>query len=333
MTTAEVVATLASPLEAFKIINTGEPIGAFTQDRDAAIRGVFGAQAHMIPIHMNVHGEGKPRHLNIEVIDLPSLTPQAVLVGLYQCLLQSNQSTADTSYHVRGKIDVDGYPSSPLDVWASGGDTMPSPLQAAVQTFERFIRIYGNDSRRGAINNIELNIEAIPRRVSVVLESARIVSSNIAHAGDTVMIEATIQPWHQEERNVRIPVKLPARLQAGTLRVLISDGATLDRTLDQPRMLPHSVDMQSAIAQADSVHAGDRLYVSLLVPETQAGMEGQTLTSLPISMANALEPLRTGPDVTLNGESAVLAAEAPVEGLLNGFAVVNLRIDPGGGIH
>jgi hypothetical protein len=333
MTTADVVATLASPLDAFKIINTGEPIGAFTQDREAAIRGVFGAEAHMIPVHMTVHGQGKPRHLNIEVLDLPSLTGQALLVGLYQCLLESNATTADTSFHVLGKINVEGYSSAPLDVWASGGDTMPSSLMAAVQTFERFSRIYGNDARQGAIRGIELDIEAIPRRVAVVLESARVVSSNIAHAGDTVKVEATIQPWHQAEQNVRIPVKLPARLQPGTLRVLVSDGPTLDRTLDQPRMVPHSVDMQSAIAQAGSVHAGDRLYVSLLVPETQAGMEGQTLTSLPISMANALESLRMGTDVSLNGESAALAAEARVDGLLNGFTVVNLRIEPGGGIH
>ena len=41
MTTADVVATLASPLNAFKIINTGATIGAFTQDRDAAIGGAW----------------------------------------------------------------------------------------------------------------------------------------------------------------------------------------------------------------------------------------------------------------------------------------------------
>ena len=42
MTTAEVVATLASPLNAFKIINTGDAIGTFTEDRDSAILGVLG---------------------------------------------------------------------------------------------------------------------------------------------------------------------------------------------------------------------------------------------------------------------------------------------------
>lgn len=333
MTSTEVVATLASPLEAFKIINTGETIGAFTQDRDSAISGVFGAQAHMIPIHLSVHGDGKPRHLDFEMVDLPAITPQIVLIGVYQCLLQSNQSTIDTSYHLTGKIDMEDYPSAPLDIWASGGDGLPSSLQTAMQTFERFMRIYGNDARQGSIRGVNLNIEAIPRRVAVVLESARVTSSNIAHAGDTVTVEATIQPWHQAERNVRIPVKLPARLQSGTLRVLVSDAATLDRTMDQPRFVPHSPDMESALAQAASAHAADRVYVSLLVPETQAGVEGRTLTSLPISMSNALEPLRSGPDVTLNGESAVVAADAPADGVLSGFTVLNLRIEPGAGIN
>src|ERR1035437_9559364 len=39
MTATEVIATLASPMNAFKIVNTGATIGAFTEDRESAIRG------------------------------------------------------------------------------------------------------------------------------------------------------------------------------------------------------------------------------------------------------------------------------------------------------
>ena len=119
MTTAEVVETLASPLNAFKIINTGDPIGTFTEDRDSAIRGVLGVKPHMIPVHITVHGEGPDRKLNIEVVDLPSLTPQAVLVSLYDSLLENNQSSLETSYHVTGSVNIEGYPPSPLDLWAA----------------------------------------------------------------------------------------------------------------------------------------------------------------------------------------------------------------------
>ena len=107
----------------------------------------------------------------------------------------------------------------------------------------------------------------------------------------------------------------------------------LDRTLDQPRMMARPVDMESVLSQVSSQHRADRIYVSLLVPETQAGMEGRTLSSLPISMANALESLRAAQDVSLNGESAVVAGEAQAGGVLSGFQVLNLRVEAGGGVN
>jgi hypothetical protein len=148
-----------------------------------------------------------------------------------------------------------------------------------------------------------------------------------------VVVEATLQPWQQAARNVRIAVKLPTRLGSGTVRLLVSDAATLDRTLDQPRQQNHAPDLETALTQARRQHAADRIYVSLLVPETQAGMEGQTLSNLPLSVSNVLEPLRASQDASLNGESAELEADAPADGVLSGFQVLNLRIDSGGGLN
>ncbi len=332
MTTAEVVATLASPLNAFKIINTGATIGAFTQDRDAAIRGELGAKARMIPVHIAVHGPGSERKLNVEVLDLAPITPQAVMVTLFEALLENNESTSETSYHLTGSIDLDGYPPSPLDLWISAGDRMPAAMMTALLTGERFSRFYSNGARQGTVRGVDLQVEAIPRRVQEDLEAARLISNNVVHAGDTVMVEATVRPWQQPARNIRIPVRLPARLGAGNLRLLVSDSATLDRTLDQPRLSTRQADLETLLAQARQQHPADRIYVSLLVPETQAGMEGQTLTSLPLSVANALEPLRSTQEVSLNGESAEVAGEAPAGGVLSGFEVLNLRIEPGGGL-
>ena len=73
--------------------------------------------------------------------------------------------------------------------------------------------------------------------------------------------------------------------------------------------------------------------MSLLVPEAQAGIAGNTLTSLPLSVANALEPLRSAQEAGLNGESAVVAGDAPAGGVLYGFQVINLHIEAGGGLN
>jgi hypothetical protein len=333
MTTADVVTTLASPLNSFKIVNTGKVIGAFTEDRDSAIRGVFGVEPHMIPLHIVVHGPSSSRKLNVEVVDMPSLTAQAVMVSLYEVLLETNQSTLETSYHVTGRIALDGYPPSPVNLWAPAGDQLPAQMTAAVEIGEHFLKLYSNGTRQGGIRQIDLDVDAIPQRVQVELESARLATGDMVHAGDTVVVEATVRPWQQPARNLRIPVTLPARLSAGSVRLLISDAATLDRTLDQPRLSARKPDIETLLAQDRLQHPADRIYVSLLVPDAQADMDGQTLAGVPLSVANALEPLRTSQDVNLNGESAEIAGEAPVGGVLSGFQMLDLHIEPGGGLN
>ena len=95
-----------------------------------------------------------------------------------------------------------------------------------------------------------------------------------------------------------------------------------------------TVDLETALAQARSQHPADRIFVSVLMPETQAGVDGQTLVEPCRSLiANALEPLRTSQDVNLNGESAVVAGQAPAGGVLNGFQILNLRVEAGGGLN
>jgi hypothetical protein len=333
MTTSEVVATVASPLDAFKIVNTGETIGAFNEDRESAIHGLFGVQARMIPMHISVDAPTGPRQVNVEILDLPSLTPLAMQVILLQSLTETNANSESLSYHLTGSIDLSGYSPMPLDLWAPAASGAPASLEAVLLAGQQFTRLYANGARQGTIRKVDLHIEAVPRRVLVSLEQAHIVSGDIAHAGDTVEIEATLQPWQQPERNVRIAFKLPARLAAGNLRLLVSDGATLDRALYQPRLNAPPPDLDTILAEARNQHPADRIYVSILAPEAQGELQGQALTSLPLSMANALEPLRNTQDASLNGESAELAAEAPAGGVLSGFQILNLHIEEGGGLN
>jgi hypothetical protein len=333
MTTAEVVTTLSSPMNSFKIINTGATIGAFTEDRDAAIGGILGARARMIPMHVAIDSQSGKRAVNVEILDQPSLTPQAMEVVLFQALLQANDSTADSSYHITGSIDIEGHAASPIDLWAAPGDGMPAPMQAAVLAGEHFSRLYSNGARQNTVRAIDLHVEVVPRRMQIELQAARLISTDTAHAGDTVLVEATLRPWQQPARNIRIPVTLPARLDNGNLRLLVSDAGTLDRALDQPRSPGRQPSLESVLAQYRRQHSADRIYVSLLLPEAQAGISGETLTSLPLSVANALEPLRIAQEAGLNGESAVVSADAPAGGILAGFQVINIHIEAGGGLN
>src|SRR5207248_4605245 len=56
MTKAQVLATLPSPLNAFKIVNATETVGSFVQDRHTGILGEFGKKPEMIPVTLTIHG-------------------------------------------------------------------------------------------------------------------------------------------------------------------------------------------------------------------------------------------------------------------------------------
>jgi hypothetical protein len=337
MTSTEVVATLASPMNAFKIVNTGKEIGAFTEDRDAAIGGVLGARARMIPVSISV-GSGKELIArNVEVLDLPALTAQAVLVSVYQILLESNQSSAETSYHVTGEIKVRGQEPVPVNAWGTPGEAMASQLSAALGVADSFNRLYANATRQEPMESVRLRVETIPRDLRTELESVRLISSSVVHAGDTVEVEATLRPWEQPARNVRIPFKIPARLEPGNLRLMVGGALALDRTLDAAgdavRPSGKTANEVAVMARLRRLHSEDLLYVSLLLPESQASIEGSTLDSLPLSMANTLESQRSGVEVGLHGESIVVAAAVPAGGVLTGQQLLTLRVEAGGGLN
>ncbi len=329
MTKAEVVATLPSSYNAFKIINTTETVGSFTEDRETAIRGQFGKAARMIPltVHLAQDGESeKPRTLHLEVIDQEQLTPSAVMVSVFQSLAQRNGYAVETTYRVRGTVKLAGYPVVKFENLIAPTDLAPANLMAALVLGEQFNRLYANAARRTPIESVDVDVDAIPGRRTVQIESAQAGATTV-HAGETISVETTVRPWRGESKNIRIPVTLPATLPDGPVRLLVSDGGTLDRLMQPPQFGGSTLDVSATITQLNNLHANDRLYVTLLAPDAQAAIDGRTLTALPISMANVLEPVRDNRGMTLNGESAVPLGSVALDAVLSGQQVLTLRVE------
>ncbi len=325
MANADVVTTLASPLNSFKIVNTGRIIGAFTDDRASAIRGVLGESAQMIPVSIHLHDGAQERTLHVQVIDNPDITPAAVMVSLYQSLMQTNSYGAELTYSVQGTVAIEGYPPLKVASLVAPTEQLPSALSTALIVGQRFSQIYGSSARLRKIQAVNLEVNTLPGRRSVELEKAHIIEP-YAHPGDTVTIEATLRPFRGEARNLRIPIQLPQTIQPGSLRVLLSDGATLDRLTSQYPGIDAPSDLSGTIHQLNSAHSDDSLYVTLLIPNAQAVIDGRTLPSIPVSMANVLEPLRENRGMSLHGESVVPVTSIPVEAMLSGQQVVSLDI-------
>jgi hypothetical protein len=325
MTKTDVVTTLASPLNSFKIVNTTQTIGAFTEDRSSAIRGVPGESARMIPVTIHTHGL-RDHTLHLEVVDNPDITPGALMVSLYESLLETNSYSEELTYNLRGTVSIDGYPALHLNSFIAPTEQLPSAMRAALTVGLRFQTVYGNSARLRNIQRIDLDVDSLPGRRSIQLERAQAAQPS-AHPGDTIMVEATLRPFRGDAKNVRIPIPIPLTLQPGSLRILLSDGGTLDRLTGASSGSEAPTEFSSVIHQMNSVHEDDQLYVTLLLPNAQAVVDGRTLTSIPISMANVLEPLRTNRSLSLNGESVVPVTSIPVDAMLTGMQVVSVEIE------
>jgi hypothetical protein len=335
MTKAEVLASLASPLNAFKIINTTETVGAFTEDRASAIMGQFGLKARMIPVVVEVDPPsgadkapgmpaGSAKTLHFEVLDNRQLTPSTMLVSVYQSLQTNNTVAEEMSYRLTGEIGVKGLPAVRMQGMMAQNELFPGTINAALLVNDRFSKVYGNALEQPVVTGVRLKVEAIPARMTAVLESARL-SRIDAHAGDEIEVEATLHPYQAEARMVRVKVKLPAELAPGAMRVVVSDGATVDR-LTTRTGAQQQVGLADTVAAMNRMHANDRVYVTLLDHATQAVLEGEALPGVPLSMANVLEPLKDAQKMQLTGESVVEAGSAEAGYAVSGSQVLNLLV-------
>jgi hypothetical protein len=84
--------------------------------------------------------------------------------------------------------------------------------------------------------------------------------------------------------------------------------------------------LPDVVAQMNRMHANDRVYVTLLDHAAQAGLDTQALPSVPLSMANVLEPLKAAQKIQLTGESVVEAGSMETDYAVSGMQVLTLNI-------
>jgi hypothetical protein len=305
MNKAEVLATLPSPLNAFKIVNTTEPVGTFVQDRHTGILGVFDRQPEMIPVALTIHNGSAAKEFHYEVLNNPKLTPIALMVTVFNALHGVNDFGEEITYRVAGSIGVKGFPEVTMrNMFAPGENSQPAAMQAAMSLGERFGRIYDNPYTSPAIEGVKLDFDLVRERRWARLESAR-TDVTEARPGDDIVVETVLAPYRGERIVQHIPVKIPTSASKGTLRILVSDGDTLDHMSHGNVAFGQKLDLASTISLLNKEHSNNRVYVSLLEADPEARVADKVMPTLPISIMNVMDGMRGNQEMTVSGESSV----------------------------
>jgi len=311
MNKAEVLATLPSPLNAFKIVNTTEPVGTFVQDRHTGIMGVFNRQPDMIPVTLNIHSETGVKQFHYEVLNNPKLTPVALMVTVFNALHGVNEFGEEITYRLSGNIGVKGFPEVTMkNMFAPADGAQPAAMQAAISLGERFGRIYDNPYSAAAVNGVNLDFDLVRERRWARLESAR-TDVTEARPGEEVMLETVLAPYRGERIVQQIPVKIPTSASKGTLRILVSDGETLDHLSHPNPAFGRKLDLASTISLLNKEHSNNRVYVSLLEADPEARVADKVMPTLPISIMNVMDGMRGNQEMIVSGESNVDETSTP----------------------
>ena len=327
MNKAQVLATLPSPLNAFKIVNTTEEVGVFVQDRHTGIMGVFNKQPDMIPVTLTIHGGAGAKEFHYEVLNNPRLSPVAIMATVYNALHGVNEYGEEITYHLNGSINVKGFPEVALkNMFVPAENGQPAAMAAALSLGERFGRIYDNPYNAPAVKSVNLDFDLVRERRWARLESARTDVSE-ARPGDEIIVETVLAPYRGERVVRQIPVKIPTSASKGTLRILVSDGETLDRVGRTNPAFGRKLDLASTIALLNKEHANNRLYVSLLEADPEARVADKVMPTLPISVMNVMDGMRGNQEMIVSGESSVdETATPPLDYVVSGAQLLTVTV-------
>ena len=173
---------------------------------------------------------------------------------------------------------------------------------------------------------MQLDFDLVRERRWARLEGAR-TDVIEARPGDEITIETLLRPYRGELMLQQIPIHIPTSTSKGPLRILVSDGETLDRVRHGMPALGRKLDLASTIAMLNKQHVNNRVFVSLLEADPEATVADKVMPTLPLSIMNVIDGMRGTQEMVVQNESSVNeAATAPLDYVVSGAQVLTITI-------
>jgi hypothetical protein len=250
-----------------------------------------------------------------------------MMATVFNALHGTNEYGEDTTYRMNGVLSVKGYPDVTLhNMFAPQDNGQPAAALAAATIGDRFGRIYSNAFAAPDVEGVKLDFDLVRERRSARLEASR-TDVTEARPGDQIMIETVVRPYRGERLVCQIPIKIPTSTGKGTLRILVSDGDTLDRMHRSTPMMNRGLGLAPTIAWLNKERANDRVYVSLIESDPEAMIADKVMPTLPLSVMNVMDNMRGTQDMVVLGESSVSEASTDsLDYVVSGAQMLTINI-------
>jgi hypothetical protein len=332
MAQAEVVHTLASSFTPTKIMNFGEFVGALRQDRHSGIMGVLGEQAPTIPVSVRVRSFADSRAVRAEkdfhfqVFQNQKWTPQLMMFTLYNSMFGVNDFAEESTFRLSGNIQLDGRQKISLSTMRTSGDTpVPAPMLLAGWFGDKFNRLFTNSVKMPHLRSVDVTIDLLPERRVAVIENAWTEKSEV-EPGDELVGKVFLRPYRGQRIEKQFRIKVPAGVQKGTLRLMVSDADTVNRNkyaAGGNRLM----DLPETVSLINQELSNNQVYISLMQPTVTAYYDDKTLPNVPSSVLNVIEAgNERNRRLMLANESSVEQTAIPFDYVVSGSYSLNVTV-------
>jgi hypothetical protein len=322
MTRAYVYTLLPSLFSSSKLSSTGEVIGTFTQDRPTAIAGKLGAGPKLLPVTLTLDAErGGSRTFKFNVVRDQLFTPLMTYTALVNTLGSYERQFGIATYAVHGKVQMKKYEPITFENLFSGDS---ASMNASAFIVAPLTSLINNDYEEVDLESLELSVKSTEQPKTATLQRVW-VDDPRPRAGRTVPLKVALRTYRGEDIIRTVPIQIPANA-AGSLAVMVSDGARLGLAEQREARLPQPRSVAQLVRALNKARRNDVLYVKLLGSEPGAVVNGELLSSLPPSVLAVLEADRSGGNFNPLHSATLGEWEVPTDHAVSGVRTLTIQV-------
>jgi hypothetical protein len=333
MSKGEILMVLSSQYQPNKMGNATDIVGALKQDRHSGIMGELGATADMVPVDVKVrsYSDGssvlKEKDLHFNVFVNQKWTPYLMMLTLFNSIQGLNDFAEEATYRLNAQVELDGQQSISLTTMMAPSEMpVPAPMVLAGWWGDKFNKLYLNSVGVPKLKRVNATVDLLPERRIATIENAWIANNEVT-AGAEVPVKVFLRPYRGERIEREFTIKLPAGMNKGDHRILLSDADTLNRMQSAVGLVNRYMDIPQTVSLINQERTNNKLYVSLVEQRPTIYAEDKTLPSLPASVLNVMQTGRASSrSVMSSSESAVEQTAIPFDQVVSGSYSLRITV-------
>ena len=322
---AEVISLMPNLNTSFKLSEAKELMGVISQDRDAAITGLLGRYASLIPVTIDVsHAGRKIETYKMNMIDDRLLAPVLLQMAVFSSLDATERAVGSASLSLKGTIEFRDH-RAPVELTSFSSGDSGSAMQASINAMVPLAYILQGGFDALHVQQIRFAIDSSETKRALQIEEVT-PSRREVRPGDSLDLTTLLTGENGLEVTRVTHIPIPTGSAPGTLYLTVADGtqtsvAALRQTINVTPRSPEQL-----LETVRRLKGNTRAYVRLWRADADFQVSGEDLPGTPPSISLILASTA---GITQTRNSQVREYEIdPGNWLVTGSKTVQVEVKP-----